>query len=433
MELGDLRDEFREDRRRSPRGERRRGSYFTPIGTEALALVVTQTDRPTQNRAIVLLNRAVLFERVIPARLREYVAGLSALDYDVWIRDATDAGKIVYSSAPVANLDDLTDVDVAIDLEIPDHLDLEIPDRLDRRSDEAHLLSVFLRHQAGSLEAAVSQIRRRNLLTSLGILALLGATVVVLTVATRRAQDLADQQMAFVAGVSHELRTPITGISSLSQNLADGIVQDSGKTETYGKAIHGESRRLADMVERLLQFSAQRSGKRRHEPRPVTVQDLIAGAIDAMGPALSTKYRFEQVIEDPLPPVLGDERGVKSAIQNLMSNAMKFSDPGDLIRLSTRAVVVGDRREVQIEVEDHGRGIPPAEQSHVFEPFFRGETARADQVQGSGLGLSLVKDIMETHGGRVTLVSAPGSGSTFTLHLPVAQMSAEEAARDDQG
>ncbi len=112
---------------------------------------------------------------------------------------------------------------------------------------------------------------------------------------------------------------------------------------------------------------------------------------------------------------------------------MKFSDPGDLIRLSTRAVVVGDRREVQIEVEDHGRGIPPAEQSHVFEPFFRGETARADQVQGSGLGLSLVKDIMETHGGRVTLVSAPGSGSTFTLHLPVAQMSAEEAARDDQG
>jgi len=239
LELGDLRDEFREDRRRSPRGERRRGSYFTPIGTEALALVVTQTDRPTQNRAIVLLNRAVLFERVIPARLREYVAGLSALDYDVWIRDATDAGKIVYSSAPVANLDDLTDVDVAIDLEIPDHLDLEIPDRLDRRSDEAHLLSVFLRHQAGSLEAAVSQIRRRNLLTSLGILALLGATVVVLTVATRRAQDLADQQMAFVAGVSHELRTPITGISSLSQNLADGIVQDSGKTETYGKAIRG--------------------------------------------------------------------------------------------------------------------------------------------------------------------------------------------------
>jgi two-component system sensor histidine kinase BaeS len=169
--------------------------------------------------------------------------------------------------------------------------------------------------------------------------------------------------------------------------------------------------------------------------------------MESLGPDVRQRYEITVEVEEDLPQIEGDERALSSLIQNLLSNAMKFSDEGGSIRLAARAVGgsrwegaaaqarevagttgatgkdVGDK-ELQVSIEDQGRGIPAAELPHIFKPFFRGRAARRDQVEGSGLGLGLAMEVAEAHGGRVTVTSTEGSGATFTLHLPAEHQSA---------
>ena len=117
--------------------------------------------------------------------------------------------------------------------------------------------------------------RRRNLLVSSSILALLGVSVGFLVVTTRRAQELARQQMEFVAAVSHELRTPLAVIRSAADNLADGVVHDDAQVRKYGELVRGEGRRLTEMVEQILEFAGIQSGQRSFALRPVALDPLL--------------------------------------------------------------------------------------------------------------------------------------------------------------
>ncbi|MFP5378501.1 MAG: sensor histidine kinase, partial [Vicinamibacteria bacterium] len=120
------------------------------------------------------------------------------------------------------------------------------------------------------------------------------------------------------------------------------------------------------------------------------------------------------------PAILGDAPALRSAVQNLVGNAVKYGGARPWVRVSARAGRVGRAPGVLVTVEDRGLGIASEDRAHVFEPFYRGREAVARQIQGSGLGLSLVSRIAAAHGGRVTLESEPGRGSRFTLHLPAA-------------
>ena len=131
-------------------------------------------------------------------------------------------------------------------------------------------------HPSGSLEAAVSSQRRRNLAISSSVLGLLGASMGLLVLATRRAQRLAKQQMEFVAAVSHELRTPLAVIRSAAENLADGVVHDEARIRRYGELMRTEGRRLTEMVEQILEFAGIQSGQRGFALRPVGVGPLAA-------------------------------------------------------------------------------------------------------------------------------------------------------------
>jgi signal transduction histidine kinase len=421
--------------------ERSRLTFEDPLRSDIPALVVFQYDRRTPSWAIVVLRRDVLIEQFLPARVGEYFGGTDDLAYNIWIVDRSDGDRIVYSSNP-SSPPDLSDPDIERGVFSFDYAD----DEQEGDHAERHW-SVVVKHQAGSLEAAVNSLRRRNLAVSFGIVLLVGASVLLLIVATRRAQALAEQQMEFVAGVSHELRTPLAGISSLSQNLADGVVQEMGQAEEYGKVIHRESRRLGHMVERVLQFSAVRSGIHRYEKRPLALQDVIHGAMETLGPDARQRYEITVEIEEALPLVEGDERALSSLIQNLLSNAMKFSDDGGTIRLVARQIGCshGEGREpgaagatdegasggeLQVSIEDQGKGIPSSELPHIFKPFFRGRAARRDQVEGSGLGLGLAMEVAQAHGGTVTVTSTEGSGTTFTLHLPLEHRPASHPPAD---
>jgi signal transduction histidine kinase len=281
--------------------------------------------------------------------------------------------------------------------------------------------TIALRHGAGSLDAAVDQARRRNLMISFSILSVLAIGVAIIVANARRAEKLAAQQMDFVATVSHELRTPLSVIRAAAQNLSAGVVEDPGRAKRYGELIEAEGRRLTDMVEEVLEFAGL-SGQRR--PLSLKAVDLVSLVRDVVGASsvLIASAHAEVDVKggEDLPLVNGDEEALRRALSNLLANALKHGRDGHWVGINMTRQQQHGRDEVHVAVSDRGRGIDAEDLGRVFEPFYRGRHAVDQQIQGYGLGLSLVQRIAEAHGGRVTVVSQPGHGSTFTLQLPVA-------------
>jgi signal transduction histidine kinase len=285
------------------------------------------------------------------------------------------------------------------------------------RSINAPKWKLLATHPAGSLEAFVQAARRRNVLVSSGILALLGASMALLVLSAARAQRLAARQMEFVAAVSHEFRTPLAVIRSAGENLADGVVQSDEQVRQYGDLVRSEGRRLTEMVEQTLELAGIQSGQRGFALRPVALPRLIEDLVESSRAIVDTaRVTVEVTMPAALPPVLGDEPALRRLFQNLLGNAVKYGAPGGWVGVTAEA----SGREVRVTVADRGIGIAPAEHTRIFEPFYRTPDAVAAQVQGAGLGLSLVKRIVEAHGGRITLTSEPGRGSAFTVQLPAA-------------
>jgi signal transduction histidine kinase len=276
---------------------------------------------------------------------------------------------------------------------------------------------LMVTHRSGSLETAVNAARRRNLLISSSILGVLGASVGLLVLTTRRAQRLAKQQMEFVAGVSHELRTPLAVIRSAAENLADGVVQDEEQIRRYGDLMRTEGRRLTDMVEQILEFAGIQSGQRAFALRAVAIEPLLRDIVSASASLIERAgVTVEFDLPADLPAVLGDEAALRRVFQNLIDNAIKYGAAGRWIGFRARKT----GSVVTVTVADRGIGIDPAEQPRIFEPFYRAAAVIAAQMQGAGLGLSLVQRIVVAHGGRVTVTSAPGAGSEFNVGLPAA-------------
>jgi signal transduction histidine kinase len=278
---------------------------------------------------------------------------------------------------------------------------------------------VLVQHRSGSLEAAVNGARTRNLALSFGVLLLLTFTIGLLTVTSRRAQQIARQQMEFVAGVSHELRTPVAVIKSAAENLSQGVVGNPERVKRYGKMIETEARRLGEMVERVLQYAGIESGLGYGARSPLSPNEIIDGAVESALPLLGPDaVHVQRDVPDSLPPVLGDAAALRSVVQNLFMNAVKYGGPDRWVGIKAEHVRQGRAERVRITVSDHGPGIPDNELPRIFDPFYRGDEALSKQIHGNGLGLSLVKKIVTAHGGQVSVATKPGAGSAFTIELP---------------
>jgi signal transduction histidine kinase len=282
-----------------------------------------------------------------------------------------------------------------------------------------------LRHKRGSVDQAVQAALARNLAIGFSVLGLLGVSVALIAASAQRERALAARQLEFVAAVSHELRTPLAVIRSAGENLADGVVADSAQVRRYGGLVRDEGLRLTQMVEQVLSFAGADAPGR--ERAPVDVATVVERAVASEA---REGWTIERNAPAGLPPVLGDAAALERAVANLVSNARKYGGPERVIGVRVRGVPEAAPGEITVTVTDRGPGIEADERARLFEPFFRGRQAREAQIPGSGLGLAVVRRIVESHGGRVELVAEPGRGSAFTIVLPAAPASAPRAASD---
>jgi signal transduction histidine kinase len=239
-----------------------------------------------------------------------------------------------------------------------------------------------------------------------------------------RELQVAQLQSDFVSAVSHEFRTPLTSISGISELLAIGRLADESRRSQAYAFLQRETGRLQRLVEDLLDFGRMESGRKQYRIELQDVFGLVRAAVaDFREEALAGGFEVELNLDANVPTVKADEGELRRAIRNLLENAVKYSPECRKVWVEGRV----NHRQVAISVRDRGIGIEPREQRDVFKKFVRGAAAKKAGIKGTGIGLSMVRQIVDACGGEIRLESAAGEGSTFTIFFPLA--SAEEMRR----
>jgi signal transduction histidine kinase len=418
---------------------------------------------------VIKLDENVIKNELLPSLSRKYFSGSESATYNLAVVSQTDENRVVFSSGhsgeivrksadasvPLFNLSpdnfavfvnrDLLskirsknpETNLIINQRVEKHqmpTEVKIPDkpnilkfetfangkpRIFRGSnlnDKGGRWLLNVQHTDGSLEKFITNTRNRNLALSFGILLVLAASVVLIFLSARRAQLLAQRQMDFVSAVSHEFRTPLAVIYSAGENLTDGIVSSGKQVEQYGNLIKREGKKLTAMVEQILEFAGARSGQKKYDLRPTSVRSVVENALGECQSLIKEKdFIVESEIAENLPEISADANALSHTIQNLITNAVKYSNGNRWIKVSA---FNGDG-QVKIAVEDKGIGISPKDRSNIFTPFYRSKSVVDAQIHGNGLGLSLVKQTVKAHDGKISVESEIGKGSKFTIHLPV--------------
>jgi signal transduction histidine kinase len=330
--------------------------------------------------------------------VREFFEHEFANPQNAWvIRVSDSSGKVLYENAPTKSSENFESRRV-----------------MSAPSFEGVRLELRYRDRSIEQEVRRLALAKTVLIGFIDVMLLAGLSLVFANV--RRELRLSRLKSDFVANVSHELKTPLALIRLFAETLELGRVPNEEKARQYHQIINKESRRLTQLINNILDFSRIEAGRKEYRFVPGDVAVVVREVIDAYRfPIEQQGFALELELAEDLPELEIDPEALSQAILNLLNNAIKYSPEDRRIRVSARRE--GDR--VLVAVADRGIGIPRAEQKKIFEKFYRAESSLVHTTKGSGLGLALVRHIMEAHGGSVEVTSTPGEGSTFTLALPV--------------
>jgi len=235
-----------------------------------------------------------------------------------------------------------------------------------------------------------------------------------------KADELSLLKTEFISSVSHELRTPMHSLQNLSELLESGKVQDEARRDRLLHLMAGECGRLSRFIHNVLDFGKIEQGTKLYDLKTAAVQPAIREVVDLVRSAAAAEdldLRAEMPREDVV--LEADQDALRQALLNLVDNAIKYSQG----RKDITVRLLPGNESVEIQVEDKGIGIEPGNRERIFEAFFRSPEAVQQNPKGVGLGLKIVKHIMDAHGGRIGLRSEPGQGSTFSLIFPVRRAS----------
>jgi signal transduction histidine kinase len=403
------------------------------------------------NWIVVVLNLDYIQRKILPDLTKRYFNGPEGLEYKLAVIDSGRIPGLIYSSDVAFPSSNHGAFDSKMNIFGPPPETLEghfwqtikNGESLEWRNfsapvwfpvvqyafqDEPWML--LLEHRTGPLEAIATSIWRRNLMTGGVVLLLLTAGMALILFTSRRAQKLAKLQLDFVASVSHELLTPLAAIYCTGQNVMDGLIETRTGAITHGLIITSQARQLTDLVKQILLFASTENGTNRYTLRPLQVSGILQSVRENVAVLVEGNgFNVEQELQADLPCVMGDLPALSQCLQNLISNAVKYSDRNRWIGISASLhEAKNHHKEVRIIVQDHGSGISSSELPHIFEPFYRSPNVVDAQIHGTGLGLAVAKRIAEAMGGKLSVTSKVGAGSTFTLHLPVTLKSDAEMA-----
>jgi signal transduction histidine kinase len=275
-----------------------------------------------------------------------------------------------------------------------------------------------------TIESISNKFMRTNFIV-LGALSLLIAAGMWLTYRNvSRELALAKLKSDFVSNVSHELRTPLALIRLYAETLELGRITNPAKQHEYHEIIRKESERLTGLINNILDFSRIEAGRKEYTFRETDVADLVRSTLESYRFEIEQNgFRFEEKIDDNLPPLQVDREAIARSLLNLVNNAVKYSNSDKYLGVN----LYRQNCSVNLEVVDHGIGIPANEQPKIFEKFYRVCDPLVHNTKGSGLGLSLVRHIVQAHGGEVAVESSPGKGSKFIITLPVLNPTVQRA------
>jgi signal transduction histidine kinase len=391
---------------------------------------------------VIVLDSNTIRNRIFPELTQRYFGSGQGLEYRLAVVAAGRTSRLLYSSDPEFGIREVSGSDSAMNIFGPPPESTEgsfwqtVKNRESIRGEQWHSFSgpiwfpliektsqsgpwmLFVQHRTGPLQAVITKVWRGNMIIGGMVLLLLATSMILVVIASQRAQSFANLQMDFVASISHELRTPLAAILSAGQNITDGFAPS---LPIYGAIVTIQARQLIDLVDQILMFGSMKGGKKNYSFQLLQVADVIEDVrknfLAIYGQA---GFSLNIRVAETLPSLWADRQALARCLQNLMANAAKYSGKSRWIGISADIYDSSkSRREIRISVTDRGVGISSVELSQIFEPFYRSPRVLAAQIHGTGLGLAVAKHIVEAMGGRVSVVSQLDVGSVFTLHLPV--------------
>jgi signal transduction histidine kinase len=326
----------------------------------------------------------------------------------VWLRDWMQDDILLYSNS-----------DYQFSREKVD-MRQRFPDLLDNWVLQASFL------HSPAVAATNASLTRNLIVLGFAVFVLFGA-LVFMFINAQREREFAQRQAGFLANVTHELKTPLAVMQAAGENISDGRVTDGERLKGYGEHIYDEAIRLRKMIDKLLDVARADSGQTLIKKTPLNIDHVLKEYYQKNKAYVESKgFLFEFHPDKNSPLIMVDPDHLETMLNNLVENSIKYSDDRKEIKLGLKT----DGSDVVISVADKGTGIPKKAQKKIFDKFYRVENSMTPNTKGHGLGLSIVKNMVEQNGGTIEVNSVVGDGSIFTITFPA--LLASTGSRQDK-
>lgn len=359
--------------------------------------LVNQTTGSVFGFLAMPINQKYMVDGYLKPTLKERFGVESNSGLNVWLRNWTN-GEVIAASNP----------------------DLKFnPDKYEFRQQFPDFFDDWLLYASVNENSALAS-SQPSLWTNLIVLGaafifLIGA-MLFMFITAQRERALAERQSGFLANVTHELKTPLSVMQAAGENLADGRVDNKARLKSYGSHIYSEAVRLRKMIDKLLDVAKADAGESFIHPKPVAIKEQVSEFVKEHRSYIEEKgFTLESSVPENCPRVMLDEHSLDTILRNLTNNAIKYSNSHKFIGI----YLSHKGKDVILQIKDQGIGLSKNSINHIFEKFYRVEDTLTAETKGYGLGLSIVKNLVELNGGTISVTSKEGKGSTFTVTFPV--------------